>query len=67
MSSLKSVRKFCDEILKEETRLDILVNNAGVAGLRKSITEDGLEYQIATNHFGAFLLTNLLLGEFSCR
>jgi len=61
VSSLKSVRKFVSEILKEETRLDILVNNAGVAGLRKSITEDKLEYQIATNHFGAFLLTLLLL------
>ena len=62
VSSLKSVRKFCNEILKEERRLDILVNNAGVAGLRKAITEDKLESQIATNHFGPFLLTNILMG-----
>jgi retinol dehydrogenase-12 len=62
ISSLKSVRTFCAEILKEETRLDVLVNNAGVAGLRKTITEDGLELQIATNHFGPFLLTNILMG-----
>jgi len=62
VSSLVSVRKFCDEILNEETRLDILVNNAGIAGLRKTITEEGLEVQFATNHFGPFLLTNILLG-----
>jgi len=62
VSSLASVRQFCDDILKEETRLDILVNNAGIAGLRKTFTEEGLELQFATNHFGPFLLTNKLLG-----
>jgi len=62
VSSLDSVRKFCKEILESETRLDILINNAGVAGLRKQITPDGLELQFATNHFGPFLLTNILLG-----
>jgi len=62
VSSLSSVRAFCKEIQKEETRLDILVNNAGVAGLRKSMTDDGLESQFATNHFGPFLLTNILIG-----
>ena len=66
ISSLSSVRKFCDEILKEETRLDILINNAGIAGLRKSLTEDGLETQFATNHFGPFLLTNMLIGNLQC-
>jgi len=62
VSSLSSIRNFCDEVLKEETRLDILINNAGVAGMRKSMTEDGLEIHFATNHFGPFLLTNILLG-----
>jgi NAD(P)-dependent dehydrogenase (short-subunit alcohol dehydrogenase family) len=62
LSSLASVRQFCKEILKEETRLDILVNNAGVAGLRKSITDEKLESQFATNHFGPFLMTNILIG-----
>jgi len=42
--------------------LDIIVNNAGVAGLRKTITDDKLELQFATNHFGPFLVTNILLG-----
>jgi len=61
LSSMKSVRDFANEVLSEETRLDILVNNAGIAGLRKTITDEGLELQFATNHFGPFLLTNILL------
>jgi retinol dehydrogenase-14 len=62
VSSLASVRQFCEDILKQETRLDVLVNNAGVAGMRKTFTDDKLELHFATNHFGPFLLTNILLG-----
>ncbi|XP_057370183.1 retinol dehydrogenase 13-like isoform X1 [Daphnia carinata] len=62
LASLKSVRKFAAEILKSEPRLDILINNAGCATIEKKLTEDGLEYQMQSNHFGHFLLTNLLLG-----
>ncbi|XP_064100127.1 retinol dehydrogenase 14-like isoform X2 [Macrobrachium nipponense] len=62
-SSLASVRKFANEILAEEKRIDVLILNAGIAGLDKRIlTDDGLEYTMATNHFGHFLLTNILLG-----
>jgi len=57
------VRKFADEILQSESRLDVLVNNAGCAGMEKELTEDGLEYQMQSNYFGHFLLTNLLLGK----
>ena len=39
------------------------VNNAGTAqNTERVLTEDGLEYTMATNHYGHFLLTNLLLG-----
>ena len=62
LASLKSVRKFAAEILKSESRLDILINNAGCVVLGKVMTEDGLEYQMQSNHFGHFLLTNLLMG-----
>lgn len=61
VSRLKSVRQFVDRVYEEEQRLDILINNAGVSGLPKEMTEDGLEVNFATNHFGPFLLTNLLL------
>ncbi|GAB4011236.1 oxidoreductase [Nocardioides ultimimeridianus] len=41
----------------------LLVNNAGVMATPYSRTADGLELQMATNHFGPFLLTGLLLPQ----
>jgi len=43
--------------------IDVLVNNAGVMGTPYHRTADGLELQLATNHFGPFLLTGLLLPQ----
>lgn len=43
--------------------IDVLVNNAGVMGTPYTRTSDGLELQLATNHFGPFLLTGLLLPQ----
>jgi NAD(P)-dependent dehydrogenase (short-subunit alcohol dehydrogenase family) len=43
--------------------LDVLVNNAGVMGTPHQRTADGLELQLATNHFGPFLLTGLLFPQ----
>ncbi|MBZ5737896.1 oxidoreductase [Nocardioides mangrovi] len=43
--------------------LDVLVNNPGVMGTPYHRTADGLEQQMATNHFGPFLLTGLLLPQ----
>lgn len=43
--------------------LDLLVNNAGIMAAPFRRTVDGLESQIATNHFGPFLLTGLLLEQ----
>ena len=40
-----------------------LVNNAGVMGTPYQRTDGGLELQMATNHFGPFLLTGLLLPQ----
>lgn len=56
-----SVRRFAEQINKEEDRLDILVNNAGIAGLPQQPSEHGLEITMATNHYGHFLLTLLLM------
>uniref|UniRef100_A0A0K8T4Q4 Retinol dehydrogenase 14 n=3 Tax=Lygus hesperus TaxID=30085 RepID=A0A0K8T4Q4_LYGHE len=62
LSSLKSVREFAAEINKNESRLDVLVHNAGMANtFEKKVTEDGLEITMATNMYGPFLLTHLLI------
>lgn len=61
LSSLKSVREFAKYILDTENRLDVLINNAGAYTLGKRKTEDGLLIGMQTNHFGPFLLTNLIL------
>ena len=62
LASLKSVRAFAEDVKNNEARLDILINNAGVFNLPEfSKTEDGFETIMAVNHFGHFLLTNLLL------
>ncbi|XP_037040300.1 retinol dehydrogenase 12-like [Bradysia coprophila] len=62
LASLESVRMFVEEFKKCETKLHVLINNAGVMAINnRQTTQDGLEMQIGTNHFGHFLLTNLLL------
>lgn len=43
--------------------LHLLVNNAGIMATPLRRTGDGLESQMATNHFGPFLLTGLLLDQ----
>jgi NAD(P)-dependent dehydrogenase (short-subunit alcohol dehydrogenase family) len=43
--------------------IDVLVNNAGVMGTSYERTADGLDQQLATNHFGPFLLTGLLFPQ----
>ncbi|RUS72780.1 hypothetical protein EGW08_019457 [Elysia chlorotica] len=63
LSSFESIRAFCDEFNRTEARLDILINNAGVMMCPRMLTKDGLEMQLGTNHFGHFLLTNLLLDK----
>uniref|UniRef100_A0A3B4ARU1 Uncharacterized protein n=1 Tax=Periophthalmus magnuspinnatus TaxID=409849 RepID=A0A3B4ARU1_9GOBI len=63
LASLFSIRTFCSEVLQTEERVDVLVNNAGVMMCPKWLTEDGFEMQLAVNHLGHFLLTNLLLPK----
>ncbi|KAG7316218.1 hypothetical protein KOW79_019759 [Hemibagrus wyckioides] len=60
LTSLRSVREFCREIIQEEPKLDVLINNAGVFCCPYSKTEDGFEMQFGVNHLAHFLLTHLL-------
>jgi len=61
LADLVSVRRAADVVRRDHARLDLLVNNAGVMGTPYRQTADGLELQMATNHFGHFALTGLLL------
>ncbi|XP_050094969.1 retinol dehydrogenase 14 isoform X1 [Anopheles aquasalis] len=62
VSSLASVRAFAKEIVAAEPVIDVLIHNAGVAqGFNNKVTEDGLEFTMATNYYGIFLLTHLLI------
>uniref|UniRef100_A0A3Q3FY47 Si:dkey-23o4.6 n=1 Tax=Labrus bergylta TaxID=56723 RepID=A0A3Q3FY47_9LABR len=61
LASVYSVKQFAKDFIDSEDRLDILINNAGVMMCPKGLTEDGFETQLAVNHLGHFLLTNMLL------
>lgn len=43
--------------------INLLINNAGVMAVPYQRTADGFEMQLATNHFGPFALTGLLLSQ----
>lgn len=58
----QSIREFAADILKTEQRIDVLIHNAGMAlAFRGQTGEDGIELTMATNHYGPFLLTHLLI------
>jgi len=63
LSSLESVRAFCEEVTKKVEQIDILVNNAGVLipPSNRQKTVEGFEIHFGVNHLSHFLLTNLLL------
>lgn len=57
VSNLDQVRAFAADMREP---IDILMNNAGVMGPDFSLSIEGIESQMATNHIGHFLLTKLL-------
>lgn len=62
LGSQKSVREFAADIVKTEPKIDVLIHNAGMAlAFRGQTSEDGVELTMATNHYGPFLLTHLLI------
>lgn len=60
-SSLQSVRKLAEGLLRSESRIDVLINNAGLWHPQRQLSSDGFEDTFAVNHLAPFLLTNLLL------
>jgi NAD(P)-dependent dehydrogenase (short-subunit alcohol dehydrogenase family) len=63
LGDLASVRA-CAAVVKGRTpKLDLLINNAGVMGVPRTLTKDGFEMQLGTNHLGHYALTALLLDR----
>ena len=60
MKSMWNKLQFAAKFTEKFDRLDVLMNNAGVMMPPRSLTGDGFELQMGTNHYGHFLLTMLL-------
>ncbi|KAL4911508.1 hypothetical protein BDW74DRAFT_164954 [Aspergillus multicolor] len=61
LASFASIRAAAKQFLSECDRLDTLILNAGIMAHPPSLTEEGYEIHLGTNHIGHFLLTQLLL------
>ncbi|KAF9766411.1 hypothetical protein IL306_001197 [Fusarium sp. DS 682] len=60
LASFESIKAAAAEFLKREDRLDVLLLNAGVMGVPPTLTKDGYEMHMGTNHLGHALLLKLL-------
>ncbi|KAK5084843.1 hypothetical protein LTR70_007768 [Exophiala xenobiotica] len=66
LSSRKSARTAAAEVLSwtDTPTIDIVINNAGVMHIpTRTLSEDGIELHLATNHIGHFLFTNLIMPK----
>lgn len=64
LAELSSVRHAAKEVIKTAPKIDALICNAAVAQIAKQeLTPDGFESQLGINHYGHFLLINLLFDQ----
>ncbi|MFO7814404.1 MAG: SDR family NAD(P)-dependent oxidoreductase [Halanaerobiales bacterium] len=65
LASFDSIRSFCNNFKKEFKKLDILIHNAAYFnhGDKYRLSPDNIELTFATNVFGPFLMTNLLIEQ----
>jgi NAD(P)-dependent dehydrogenase (short-subunit alcohol dehydrogenase family) len=61
LSVQAQVRALAQEFQSRHSRLDVLVNNAGGFFMKRQVSADGIEMNLALNLLSPFLLTNLLL------
>ncbi|MEY2709946.1 MAG: hypothetical protein RL031_819 [Actinomycetota bacterium] len=64
LADLSSVKSFAKEFAKP---VDVLILNAGVMATPFSLTKDGFEMQMGTNHLGHFALAGLLHKQIGTR
>lgn len=60
-SLMASVSKVADQIASDFPVINVLCNNAGGSNGTRSVTAEGFETTLATNHLSGFLLTQKLL------
>lgn len=64
LAELSSVRTAAKEVINTVPKIDALICNAAVAQVAKqTFTPDGFESQLGINHYGHFLLINLLFDK----
>jgi WW domain-containing oxidoreductase len=61
LSSLRSCRKFVEDVKLQYKKIDFLILNAGVFALPHSITEDGIETTFQVSHLSHFYIALQLL------
>ena len=61
LADQRQIAAASDEASERFPRIDRLINNAGVLGLPHSLTVDGFEVVLGTNHFGHFAFTGRVL------
>jgi NAD(P)-dependent dehydrogenase (short-subunit alcohol dehydrogenase family) len=66
LSSLESVRRLVETINNKYPRVNFLFNCAGIQLIKRTLTTDGLESNLATNYLGHFLLTNFKISYSEC-
>jgi len=63
LASLASVRAAAAQVRERVERVDLLINNAGIMAIPRTLTPDGFEMQLGTNHLGHFAWTGLLVDR----
>jgi NAD(P)-dependent dehydrogenase (short-subunit alcohol dehydrogenase family) len=64
LDSFSSIRSAADAVNKSVKKIDVLINNAGIMYVKDfTLTGEGIEAHLSSNHVGHFLLTNLLLPK----
>ena len=64
LSNLVSVREAANALIERKQKIDVLICNAAIAQTpKRTLTVDGFEAQLGTNHYGHFLLTGMLFPQ----